>query len=951
MFIAPNGAEEEMSGGSMRKRLGFLSVSSFTLSLLMIFVTYTFAAQPPDPQTRPHIDDELIVKFRVGRDDYSKLMTHYGVGARRAKVFRNLASVELVKLPRGLSVKEAIDFYQRSPDVLYAEPNYIVRTTNIPDDTRFGEQWGLHNIGQSGGTPNADIDAVAAWDITTGSSDVIVAVIDSGVDYNHLDLSANMFQNTADCNNDGIDDDGNGFVDDCFGIDTANNDSDPMDDNNHGSHVAGIIGAVGNNNAGVTGINHNIKIIACKFVKASGSGTTADAIDCLDYVKTMKDRGFNIIATSNSWGGGGFSQALLDAIDEQRQRGMLFITAAGNGNIFGIGQNNDNTPFYPCNYYLPNVICVASTTRTDASSTFSNFGRRTVHVGAPGSEILSTIRGNSYASQSGTSMATPHVTGVAALLQAGDPSLDWRSMKNLILAGGDNLASLANTITQKRINAFSTLTCTNSIVASRLRPIGNSVSGSVGTPIDLAALNINCANPNGNIDIMIDPVGEIVTLLDDGLSSDQVAADGIYSGQWTPSATGVYTLTFPWGEVLTVNVAMPVISVSPNSVNFGGVNVGGSADRTFTVQNVGGGVLTGNATTNAPFAIVSGSSYSLSAGQSQTVTVRFSPTSAETFLGNVNLTGGGGASLAVSGTGVIPPNIALNFDGKLRDRVGRGDKLLSADGSLDATFTVSILPGSGNRTVTQLVLRRSGGSGIWNTTADSSWALGAAASLDAVLYNNSANASVNFAVSEGGSFNLFASDGTGSTYFPPGSTFNLTATFADGSTATASATVPAPPSANIALNFDGKLRDRVGRGDKLLSADGSFDATFTVNVLAGSGNRTVTKLELRRSDNGGIWNTTADTIWVLGAAASLDAPLYNNSANASVNFAVSEGGSVNLFASDGTGGTYFPPGSTFNLTATFADGSTATAAVTVAGGQSTVAFESAPLRRDNRRNR
>jgi subtilisin family serine protease len=345
------------------------------------------------------MDDELIVKFRGGRDEYRKLMHHYGVGARRLKLFRNLADLELVKLPRGLSVKEAIDFYQRSPDVLYVEPNYIVRTTNTPNDPHFSEQWGLNNVGQSGGTPDADIDAVAAWDITTGSSDAIVAVIDSGVDYDHLDLSANMFRNAADCNNNGIDDDGNGFIDDCFGIDTANNDSDPMDDNNHGTHVAGIIGAVGNNSAGIAGINWTIKIMACKFVKANGSGTMADAIECLDYIKTMKDRGFKIIATNNSWGGGGFSQALLDAIEAHQQRGMLFITAAGNGNIFGIGQNNDSTPFYPFNYYLPNVICVASTTRTDGRSTFSNFGRRTVHIGAPGSEILSTIRGNSYGPQ------------------------------------------------------------------------------------------------------------------------------------------------------------------------------------------------------------------------------------------------------------------------------------------------------------------------------------------------------------------------------------------------------------------------------------------------------------------------------------------------------------------------------------------------------------------------
>ena len=925
----------------MRNRHVFLLLSCFALSVLMTPVTLSFAAQPTDPQAQPHIDDELIVRFRAGYDEYSKLMTHYGVGAKRAKVFRNLAGLERVKLPRGLSVKEAIDFYQRSPDVLYAEPNYIVRTTNTPNDTRFSEQWGLRNIGQSGGTPGADIDAVAAWDITIGSTDVIVAVIDSGVDYNHTDLSPNMFRNTSDCNNNGIDDDGNGFVDDCFGIDTANNDSDPMDDNNHGTHVAGIIGAAGNNGAGVVGTNWNIKIMACKFVNASGSGTTADAIDCLDYVKTMKDRGLNIVATSNSWGGGGFSQALLDAIEVHLQRGMLFITAAGNGNFFGIGQNNDTTPFYPCNYYLPNVICVASTTRTDGRSSFSNYGRRTVHIGAPGSEILSTIRGNSYASLSGTSMATPHVTGVAALLQAQDPQLDWRGIKNLILAGGDNIASVANTITQKRLNAFSALICENSPIFSRLRPIANSVSGSVGVPIDLSTLNINCANPNGNIDITIDPGGEIVTLVDDGFGSDQVAEDGIYSGQWTPSATGIYTLTFPGGDLLTVNVATPLISVSPSSLDFGGVNVGGSADRTFTVKNVGVGVLVGSASANTPFTIVSGGSYGLSAGQSQTVTVRFSPGSSQTFLDNVNFTGGGGASAAVSGIGLIPPNIALSFDGKLRDRVGRGDKSLSSDGSFDATFTVNLLPGSGNRTVTKLELRRSDNGGIWNTTVDNYWVLGAAASLDVALYNNSANAGVNFAVSEGGSFNLFASDGTGSTYFPPGSTFNLTATFADRSTATASATVATPPPANIALSFAGKLRDRVGRGDRLLSPDGSLDATFTVTILPGSGTRTVTKLQLRRSDNGGIWNTTVDNYWVLGTAASLDAALYNNSANAGVNFAVSEGGSFNLFGSDGTGVTYFPPGSTFNLTATFADGSTATAGATIPNGQSTVAFGTA----------
>jgi subtilisin family serine protease len=186
-------------------------------------------------------------------------------------------------------------------------------------------QWNLQD------TLIGDIKAVPAWDITTGSKNVVVAVIDSGIDYTHQDLAANMWRNEADYNNNGVDDDGNGYIDDCYGIDTFNVDSNPMDDNNHSTHVAGIIGAVGNNSLGLTGVAWNVKIMACKFMGADGFGTVADAIDCLEYVQTMKDRGVNIVATNNSWGSYGYSQALFDAVKAHLQRGMLFITAAGNG--------------------------------------------------------------------------------------------------------------------------------------------------------------------------------------------------------------------------------------------------------------------------------------------------------------------------------------------------------------------------------------------------------------------------------------------------------------------------------------------------------------------------------------------------------------------------------------------------------------------------------------------
>src|SRR5215831_12590672 len=643
----------------MIKRISFLTVFLLGFLALDIRPGSQYAAQP-QAQVPEYVSDEIIVRFREGVDEYKKDLARFRVSGTRKKVFKVIRGLEVIKLSRGVSVEEAINSYRQDPDVLYAEPNYILKTINTPNDPRFSQMWGLNNVGQSGGTPDADIDAPEAWNITTGSSNVVVAILDTGIDYNHQDLAGNMFRNTADCNNDGIDNDGNGFVDDCYGIDVANNDSDPMDDNGHGTHVGGTIGAVGNNNVGVVGVNWNVRLMSCKFFDASGQGTTEGAITCLDYVKTMKDRGVNIVATSNSWGGGDFSRALIDAIDAQRQSDILFITAAGNGNFFGVGQNNDATPFYPCDTYLPNVICVAATDRTDARASFSNYGRHTVHIGAPGVDILSTLPGNNYATESGTSMATPHVAGVAALLKAQDPTRDWRAIKNLILTGGNTISSMANTITGKRLNANGAMNCSNSVVQSRVMPIANTISASPGVPVDLGYLNINCANPKGSVSVSVSPGGQTVTLLDDGLGSDQAAGDGIYSGQWTPSATGKYTLTFPGNDKVTVNVANPTISVTPSSIDFGGTGVGSSKDKTFTVTNSGGGILSGNATTNAPYSIFSGGTYKLSAGQSQTVTVRFSPTSLGTFAGNVTFTGGAGASATVTGSSTIVSGISPN---------------------------------------------------------------------------------------------------------------------------------------------------------------------------------------------------------------------------------------------------------------------------------------------------
>ncbi len=470
--------------------------------------------------------------------------------ARRYKLVRNL---QLVRLPPGLNVEQAIEQYKRQPGVLYAEPNYIIRLDATPNDPSYNQLWGLNNTGQSGGTVDADIDAPEAWDLSTGSSTVVVGVIDSGVLYTHPDLAANMFQNTPDCNSNLIDDDGNGFVDDCFGIDTANNDSNPIDDNSHGTHVAGTIGAVGNNSVGVVGVNWTVKIIACKFLKADGSGPSSDAIDCLEYLGDMKDAGVNIVATNNSWGGPGVEQALCDAIDAHRQKGILFVAAAGNET-----NDNDVNPNSPSNCFLPNLIAVASTTRFDGLSDFSNFGAQSVDLGAPGSEILSTVLFNTYGLKSGTSMASPHVAGAVALLKAQNPALDWRALKNRILASGDSIAALADTtVTGKRLNVHTAMTCSGQVINQRVEPTGGTVTVAAGAEVTLAQLHINCASPNGSVNVTVNPGGTIITLLDNGVAPDQASGDGIYTGSFTASPAGTYTLTFPNADVVTVEALPP----------------------------------------------------------------------------------------------------------------------------------------------------------------------------------------------------------------------------------------------------------------------------------------------------------------------------------------------------------------------------------------------------------
>ncbi len=334
------------------------------------------------------------------------------------------------------------------------EPNGVLSAAILPNDPFFAEQWGLHNIGGGGGLADADIDAPEAWDQTVGHSSVVVAVVDSGIDYRHRDLASNIWANPREIPGNGVDDDGNGFVDDFYGYDFANGDGDPWDDHGHGTHVAGIIGAVGSNAEGVAGVAWQVRLMPLKFLGAAGVGSVADAIRAINYATMMRSRyGVNIRAINASWGGSSYSGALETAIRAAGEAGILFVTAAGNDS-----RNNDLHPQYPANYELPNVIAVAASDRYDRLASFSNFGQQKVHLVAPGVQILSTVPGGGYQKLSGTSMAAPFVSGAVALAAAAAPGASASELRQAVFQGVDRLVGLGALVaTGGRLNARGTL--------------------------------------------------------------------------------------------------------------------------------------------------------------------------------------------------------------------------------------------------------------------------------------------------------------------------------------------------------------------------------------------------------------------------------------------------------------------------------------------------------------
>ena len=402
-----------------------LVAASCVLALVLVPAALANAGSEPSGAGSPYADGTVLVGFTKGTTAAEAHSVVEAVGAREAAVIG--ADTHVLDVPSG-QVEEKILLLKAQTHVRYAEPDYVVHVDMTPNDSLYHKLWGMQKI-------QADL----AWDSTTGTRDVVVGVVDTGIDYTHPDLAANVWSNGGSIN---------GCAAGTHGYNAITNSCDPMDDHKQGTHVSGTIGAVGNNGIGVIGVDPNVSVMGLKFLNSGGSGTTAGAVAAIDWAVKAKVAGVNVRVLSNSWGGGGYSQALKDEIDKAGARDILFVAAAGN-----FGGNNDSTPFYPCSYDTANEICVAASDNRDRLASFSNYGAGSVDLAAPGTDILSTILGGAYGTLSGTSMATPHVSGTAALVLAkGYESVS--DLKTTILSTVDPIADAAGkTTTGGRLNA------------------------------------------------------------------------------------------------------------------------------------------------------------------------------------------------------------------------------------------------------------------------------------------------------------------------------------------------------------------------------------------------------------------------------------------------------------------------------------------------------------------
>jgi subtilisin family serine protease len=444
----------------MKKSIFLLTVFSFLIVVFIGCKEDNFVVDEAEQSLKSasvnakHVPNEMLVKFKAGVSETQKAAVLEKVNGKVSekiltKVMENAGDKEgilLISIP--IQAMEAISRVKGLPEVEYAEPNFIYEHTADSNDPYYtnGSLWGMYGSTTSL-TNKFGSGAGTAWaNNKTGSSTVYIGIIDEGYMYTHEDLGKNAGTNPGEIPDDGIDNDKNGYVDDVYGWDFDGNNNTVFDgvDDDHGTHVAGTIGAVGGNGIGVAGVVWNVKLLGAKFLGRRG-GTTANAIKAVDYFTALRLAGVNIVATNNSWGGGGFSQGLYDAIESANKAGILFIAAAGNSAV-----NNDTKPHFPSSYTNSNIIAVASIEKTGAISSFSNYGATSVDLGAPGGAITSTLPKSSkgkivsgYGSYSGTSMATPHVTGAVALYASINSGKTAEQIKEAILDSSTPTASLA----------------------------------------------------------------------------------------------------------------------------------------------------------------------------------------------------------------------------------------------------------------------------------------------------------------------------------------------------------------------------------------------------------------------------------------------------------------------------------------------------------------------------
>jgi subtilisin family serine protease/PKD repeat protein len=531
------------------------------ISMLLLFVTCIATAQT---STHPKKRDteffkgkkvsarQVLVKFRDSATLQDVEQAKKNIDSDLDKKVGG-AGVRLLR-SRSKNTATLINELSARSDVLYVEPNYVIHVAATPNDSIFSQIWGLQNLGQvvgsSAGTPGADISASSAWDISTGSPANVVAVVDTGVDYNHPDLAANMWSapipffvtiggQTIRCEAG------------THGFNAITKTCDPMDEYNHGTHVAGTIGATGNNGAGVTGVNWTSSIMAVKFIDATGSGTLSDAIDAIEFTIQAKATfagGANVRVLSNSWGWNGEpSQALLDQINRAASSDMLFVASAGNGGGDYVSDDNDAMPFYPASYDAPNVISVAATDNQDTLASFSNYGASSVDLGAPGVLVLSTTLGGGYDWWSGTSMASPHVSGAAALVLS-KCALDTTALKSAILDNVDSTSSLAG-ITAKggRLNVNKALRSCASVSAAPTIELANIYDGMTYPTYSSVVLQANASDGDGTVsrvDYYVN--GKFVS----------TAQTSPYSTHWYALEVGEYMVT----GVATDNTGMTTTS-------------------------------------------------------------------------------------------------------------------------------------------------------------------------------------------------------------------------------------------------------------------------------------------------------------------------------------------------------------------------------------------------------